>query len=502
MAIRPSALLVVALVVLTARASAAASCESLKSLTLPKATVTSSQLVAAGTFMPPGGRSGGTAFANLPAFCRVQATLTPSADSDIKIEVWLPASGWNGNFQAVGNRGWGGTIMYPALAAAVAAGYAAVSTDTGHSGNNAAFLLGHPEKLIDSGYRAAHEMTVQAKSIIAAFYGNGPRISYWNGCSLGGRQGLSEAQRYPADYQGIVVGDVANNLTDLYTARLAVASAVHKSEASYIPPAKYAVIHNAVLEACDGKDGVKDRVLEDPRACTFDPQVLACTNGDAANCLTAPQVDAARAIYAPTMNPKSGAVLSRGYKPGSELGWAAVAGPQPENNSVEMFKYMVYKNADWDWKTFDFAHGFAAASDDDFAPINAVDPNLTDFFNRGGKLLMYHGWADPQTPPENGIDYYNRALARSGKNAASSIRLFMVPGMGHCEGGDGTDTFDKMTPLADWVERGKAPARIEASHLTNDVVDRTRPLCPLGQVAKYRGAGSTDEAANFVCAAR
>ena len=482
----------------------AAECDSLAAKALANAKVTSAQLVPAGAFTLPGGRGGNgpSPYANLPAFCRVQATLTPTSDSEIKIEVWLPAAGWNGTFQAVGNRGWGGAIMYPALAAAVAGGYAASSTDTGHVGGGAGFLNGHPEKLIDAGYRAAHEMTVQSKTIVSAFYGNAPRLSYWNGCSLGGRQGLSEAQRYPADYDGIVVGDIAHNVTDLYTARVAVASAVHTSEASYIPPAKYAVVHDAVLAACDANDGVKDRVIEDPLSCTFDPRVLACKDGDAATCLTPPQVEAARAIYTDTQNPKTGGVLSRRYMPGSEQGWAAVAGPQPENNSVEMFKHMVYGNAEWDWRSFQLAPAYEAASKAQFAPINAVDPNLSQFFNRGGKLLMYHGWADPQTPPGNSIDYYQRVLAASGRNAADSIRLFMVPGMGHCEGGDGTDTFDKMKPLVEWVEGKKAPTRIDASHLTNGTVDRTRPLCPLGQVAKWSGSGNTNEAANFACVAK
>ena len=248
------------------------------------------------------------ALRELPAFCRVAATLTPSSDSDIKIEVWMPASGWNGKFQAVGNGGWAGTISYlvpgRSLASALGAGYATASTDTGHVGGSGRFALGHPEKVIDFGYRAVHEMTVQAKAIVKAYYGNGPRVSYWNGCSTGGRQGLMEAQRYPADYDGILAGAPANYMTHLSAQSLWVGLATLKDPASYIPREKYSLIHQAVLDACDGLDGVKDGVLEDPMRCRFDPKVLQCSGDDTTACLTAPQIEAARKIYATREEPE------------------------------------------------------------------------------------------------------------------------------------------------------------------------------------------------------
>jgi feruloyl esterase len=491
-----------AVLLMCAAPATAATCESLSATMLPQGAVTSAQVVGAGMFIPPssrGGAAAASAYKTIPAFCRIQATLRPSADSDIRIEVWMPTDGWNGRFQAVGNRGWGGAIMYPALAAAVASGYAAASTDTGHVGGDASFALGHPEKVVDAAYRAVHEMTAQAKSIIAGFYGGGPKRSYFNGCSLGGRQGLSEAQRYPDDFDGIVVGDPAHNLTNLYTARVAVAAAVHRSAASFIPRAKYAVIHRAVLDACDARDGARDGVLENPAACQFDPKVLACSGEDAASCLTADQVETARHLYSDTLDPRSSRIVSRGRPPGSELGWAIVAGPVPDDNATDMFKYIVYQDPNWDWKTFELRGALDAASRPDVAVLDATDTNLRPFFDRGGKLLMYHGWADPQTPAGNSIDYYTRARAASGPKAADSMRLFLVPGMGHCAGGSGTDTFDKMAPLVEWVENGRAPTRIPASRVVDGKVVRTRPLCPYGEVARWNGSGSMDDAANFAC---
>src|SRR5262245_30799847 len=229
-----------------AAAASAASCESLASLGLPNTTITLAQTVAAGTFTPPGGRQGrgAVAYSELPSFCRIAATLAPSSDSDIKVEVWLPASGWNGKFQAVGNGGWAATISYPALAQAVAGGYATASTDTGHTGNNGSFALGHPEKLIDFGYRAVHEMTVRAKTIVDKYYGASPSLSFWNGCSLGGRQGITEAQRYPADFDAIVAGAPAVNSMYLHAARVAINQIVHRSPDSDIPSEKYSMIHD------------------------------------------------------------------------------------------------------------------------------------------------------------------------------------------------------------------------------------------------------------------
>ncbi len=260
--------------------AASSSCESLLKLaTLQNATVTLAELVPAGGFKAPGGGNAAqnaSRFSALPAFCRVAATVKPTADSDIKVEVWMPASGWNGKFEAVGNGGWAGTISYPAMAQALARGYATTSTDTGHSTPGGSFALGHPEKLTDYAYRSEHEMTVKAKAVINAFYGNAPTRSYFNGCSTGGRQALTEASRFPDDFDGIIAGAAANPKTHLDTWRIWMGLETLKDPATRIPKEKYPAIHQSVLAACDALDGLKDGLISDPTSCHFDPQVMAC----------------------------------------------------------------------------------------------------------------------------------------------------------------------------------------------------------------------------------
>jgi feruloyl esterase len=479
-------------------------CENLASLSLPNTTINSAATVAAGSFPPPGSGDAQTKeFSTLPPFCRVAATLTPSSDSDIRVEVWMPISGWNGKLEAVGNGGWAGSIRYADMSVALAVGYATASTDTGHEGNSGAFGLGHPEKLTDYSYRAVHEMTVFAKSIIGSFYGTAPKISYFSGCSLGGHQGLTEAERYPADFDGIVSGAPSLSWSHLNAARVYINRVVHHSEDSYIPPERYSLIHDAVLQACDALDGVKDGVLEAPRQCHFDPKVLLCRGSEGPSCLNGAQVQSARAMYGPIKSPKTGKeVYPPVVEPGSELGWGNLAGPEPLGYALEAFKYLVYKDPNWDW------HHFNPATDLDAAL--AIDTGLTDFdyptlkayFDRGGKLLIYHGWSDTTISPTGTVDYFNSIQKRLGSVViGKSIQLYMVPGMGHCSGGPGTDVFDKMGAIEQWVAQGTAPAQIMASHRTGATVDRTRPLCPLGKVATYKGTGSTDDAANFVCAA-
>lgn len=265
----------------------------------------------------------------------------------------------------------------------------------------------------------------------------------------------------------------------------------------YIPPAKYAALHAAALEACDTLDGVKDGVIEDPQKCRFDPQVLLCKGGDAASCLTAAQVDTARKTYAGTHAGKS---TLWGLEPGSETGWASLSGPQPLGIALETYQYLVYKNPQWDYHTLDPAKDVPLADKALNPEMNASDPDLRPFFSHGGKLLMYHGWADPGIPPMFSVEYYKNVAAKvGGKKAADEIRLFMVPGMGHCGGGDGPSTFNAMAALSSWVEQGKAPQQIPASHASRGQTDRTRPLCPYPQAAVYKGSGSTNDASNFSC---
>src|SRR5262245_46439251 len=484
---------------------AAASCESLAALALPSANITSVQAVAAGGFTPPGGRGAPPAAASLPAFCRVAATLKPSNDSDIKIEVWLPSAGWNGKFQGVGNGGWTGSINYGALSQALRSGYATASTDTGHEGGSGQFALGHPEKLVDFGWRAVHEMTVHAKRIVNAFYGSAPQRSYWVGCSSGGKQGLKEAQKFPADYDGIVAGAPANYWTHLVTQSLWVAQATLMDPASTIPREKFAVIHDAALTQCDANDGVRDAVIENPARCQFDPKALLCSSGDGPSCLTAPQVAAAQKIYAPAKNPRTGREIFPGLAVGSEKGWAALAGgPRPLSIADDHYKFVVFKKPDWDFRTLNFDKDVELADriDADFG-LNANDPNLRAFTARGGRILIYHGWNDQLIAPTNSINYLKSVELVLGGRArtADTIRLFMVPGMTHCAGGDGTASFDTVKALEQWVEGRQPPARLIASRLENDKLIRTRPLCPYPQIARYSGSGSTDDAANFACQA-
>ena len=461
-------------------------------------------VVPAGHFSVPGQQQtagrGASPYANLPEFCRVAATLKPTSDSDIKVEIWLPASGWNGKFQAVGNGGWAGVISYSAMAEAIRAGYASASTDTGHVGGRGTFALGHPEKLIDFGWRSEHEMTVKAKAVIQAFYGNGPRLSYWNGCSTGGRQGLKEAQKFPDDYDGIIAGAPANRTA----ISLWVAHAVLKDPASYIPPNKYPIIHQAALGACDAHDGLKDGLIDDPTKCNFDPKVLLCKAADGAECLTAPQVEAANKMYSPAINPRTGQQLFSSFVPGTELGWGVQAqGPEPSANIYDQYRYVVFKDPNWDWKTFNFDSDVVRGDLPENLVMNATDPNMKAFFAHGGKLLLYHGWSDTNVPTLNTLKYYKSVLDTVGGagKASDSVRLFLEPGMGHCGGGEGPNVFDKVSALEQWVEHGKAPDQLIASHSIDGKVDRTRPLCPYPQVAKYKGTGSIDDAANFVCRA-
>jgi Tannase and feruloyl esterase len=504
--LRAALLAMVLAVVLLARVSAApSSCESLSKLPLDHTTVTQAELVGAGAFKAPGpaaNAQNASRFAQLPSFCRVAATVKPTADSDIKIEVWLPASGWNGKLEAVGNGGWAGTISYPAMAQALARGYATTSTDTGHSTPGGDFAFGHREKLIDYAHRSEHEMTVKAKAIINAFYGSSPARSYFNGCSTGGRQALTEASRYPDDFDGIIAGAAANPKTRLDTWRIWMGLETLKDPETRIPQEKYPAIHQAVLAACDGLDGLKDGLITDPTRCHFDPQVLACKGADGPSCLTPKQVQSVKTVLGPARSPHTRAEIFGGFQPGSELLWSRlIGGPDPLDTALDQFKFMVFNDPKWDWRTFDVDRDLAKAEETLKGLLTAIDPaSLGAFFGRGGKLLTYHGWADQDISPMASVNFYKGVNGALGEpKVSSSMRLFMVPGMGHCGGGEGPNTFDMMIPLEQWVEKGQAPARVVASHNTNGKVDRTRPLCAYPQVARHTGTGSTDEAENFTC---
>jgi feruloyl esterase len=496
-------------------APAPGACASLAALQLPETAITSADELSGPTFAPPGG---GTVLRNLPAFCRVIAVTKPA----VTVEVWLPLANWNGKFQGVGNGGTAGVISYGALASGLRRGYATASTDTGHVSKDSAdssWALGRPDLVADFGYRGLHVMTDNGKQITQAFYNARPARSYYVGCSKGGQQGLMEAQRFPDDYDGLVAGDPANNATRSYLAgHLWAALATGKDPESYIPASKLPLLTNAVTAACDAIDGIMDGVLDDPRACRFDPATLLCAAGqDPATCFTAKQVRAVKDIWAGPRS-SSGAQIYPGYVPGGEAvpgSWDRyVTGTGPLTSRhfqlADGFLKYVVGDPNVDFRTFNYDRDFPIALAKVGHSLDAIDPDLEPLERHGAKLIVYHGWSDASIPPMNSVDYYESVVSHLGgrvnRDAAlektqTFFRLFMVPGMNHCSGGPGTDNFDMLTALENWVEHGVAPARIVAAHLTSGKADRTRPLCPYPQVAVYTGSGSTDEAANFECRA-
>lgn len=507
-------------------------CEKLAQLNLPNTQITSAETVATGAFSPPVSLAPWLArdpnlFKRLSAFCRVMAVAKPSSDSDIKIEVWMPASGWNGKFRGEGNGGFAGEIDYASLALAVGQGYAAAATDTGHEadGTDARWALGHPEKIIDFAYRAIHEMTAIGEQAVKDFYGDKPRHNYFSSCSNGGRQALMEAQRYPEDYDGIIAGAPANYWTHLLAGALWDVQATTADSASYIPGGKIPAIAKAVNQACDAIDGVTDGVLNDPRKCHFDPASLLCKATESDSCLTQPQVAALKKLYEGAHDSK-GRKIFPGFMPGGEDGgggwrlWITGSGPGKSllfAYGSAFFADMVYDNSSWDYKKANL-DGAVALSDRKFRNVlNAMSSNLKPFESRGGKLILYHGWNDAAISPLNTIHYFKQVETTMGQRTTDSfLRLYMVPGMQHCGGGPGPDVFGQFgtspqndpqhhmyMALEQWVEKGVAPSEIIAAKLgvgtAGAVVKETRPLCAYPQVAKYSGSGDTNDAANFVC---
>ena len=502
-------------------------CEQLAKLALPAANITMATSVPAGTFSgPPAPFTGADLSAfykSLPAFCRFVAEARPTTDSNIKIEVWMPASGWNGKLFGIGNGGFAGLIDYLQMGAAIARGDAATATDTGHTGSpvDATWAPGHPEKVIDFGHRGIHEMTRVAKAATQAFYGKGPQRSYFSGCSDGGREALMEAQRYPEDYDGTLAGAPANYSTRLLSTAVFDTQALTLVPASFIPPAKIPAVAGAALAACDTKDGVQDGILNDPTQCRFDPASLVCKEGDSDKCLTAPQAAALKKIYDGPRDSK-GQQFFPGYQPGAEDGpggWGLwITGPAPAKSLMAFFglgyfSNMVYEKADWDYRTFALEAGYKAAEEKTATALNATNPDLAPFKSRGGKLILYHGWDDPAIPALSTVNYYDSVVTKMGQKSADSfVRLYMLPGVQHCGDGPGPGSFgldgngpndpqhNMFVALEGWVEKDAAPSTIIAAKYTPDhKVTMTRPLCVYPQVAKYKGSGDTNDAASFTC---
>ena len=526
-------------------------CTNLQSLQLPDTMITSATDNTTGVFTPPGS----TPITGLPAFCRVTASLIPTSDSNIKIEVWLPETTWNGRFLGTGGGGFQGVITYGELASGIQNGFAATNSDlgTGSSGcsplycgsdgnmgnplatafgdppNPSTGLFGHPERIKDFGYRAIHLMTVRGKEIANAFYGRNANKAYFAGCSTGGQNALMEAQRFPNDYNGILAGAAAFNRTHLHMAGLASWQDTHASASRFILPGQMSLINKAVLAQCVGRDGgaSTDQFLTDPRDCQFDPKALLCGTGGNVPpaCLTADQVTTIQKYYAGTIDPVTGQVINPGSERGNETDNLFALGLEFQENLPEpAFDGLFYwvfgagfgqPGSAVNFANFDF-HSDVVTVDNQLATVlNAVSSDLSVFRDHGGKLLMYHGWADPLIPSQSSINYFNALVSAENSDLQQAsfgpgdaglgetqkyARLFMVPGMYHCSGGPGPNVFDALTPLVTWVESGVAPETIVAT-TTPPAVQMTRPLCVYPKVARYSGSGSPSIAANFTCVA-
>jgi feruloyl esterase len=499
-------------------------CEALAGLKLADTTITSSKVVPAGPFTPPGARGGGRGNPpQLPSFCQVHGVLKPTPTSNIQFEVWLPADNWNGKLQVVGNGGLAGTISYPAMATALREGFATASTDTGHTSAESAAWQQDRERLIDYSYRGLHLTTVDAKAIVDKYYTEQAKKSYYTGCSTGGKQGLMEAQRYPADFDGILAGDAANFWTHQMASEV-WNGVVTSTPETTLPKEKLQLLQDATIAACDALDGAKDGLVSDPKRCKFDPAKLQCAGADGPMCLTAAQVGAVKKLYEGPTNPRTGKKLYPGFYPGGEMGWAAntVINHDKKSgvSSYDFWGFAFFKKGDWPYPVFDFDKNVQRA-DEDLAPItNATDPNLEEFRKLGHKLIYYHGAADPLIPAQNGVDYFETVVAveKSLSQAQSFYRAFLVPGLYHCAGGPGPIGFgtsqpapasqrdadhDALKALERWVEQGAAPAKIIGTkYVDGDPakgVALQRPLCPYPQVAMYNGSGEMKDAASFTC---
>ncbi|WP_458094051.1 DUF6351 family protein [Roseomonas sp. WA12] len=516
-----------ALVASVPGAARAANCSALASMALPQARVEVAEEVAAGGYRPPTG----PAQEALPAFCRVHGVVTPVPGSRIGFELWMPKDGWNGRLQMFGNGGYSSAISYGEMAGLLRRGYATLGTDTGHQGDDPSFAEGRPEAIVDWGHRAVHESVVRAKEIVASFYGRSARQTFFAGCSTGGHQAMSSAQRYPEDFDGIIAGASGGNRTHLNAGFLWQYLRNHRTgddAAQIIPAAKLRLIGDAVQAACRADNGARggghpgDTWLNDPLACSFDPARLRCTGEDGASCLTDPQVNALRTMYDGPRNPRTGELIHFPFPRGSEnsggtqnlpgwsLYWADPGNPTAPAR-VNYWRHWAGFGAGWSWWRFDFDRDMAAV-DERLAPvINAMSTNLSAFRQRGGKLIAYHGMSDPVVPFAESIAYHDRAvaaqggdLATAGQEIGSFYRLFLVPGMEHCRGGPGPNQPELQAALERWVDEGTPPAQILAhnreGNRPNGQLRFSRPLCPYPQRAIHDGSGDPASAGSYRCA--
>ena len=464
----------------------------------------------------------------LPSFCRVQAVSKPSAESDVRFEVWLPdASVWNRKFLSTGEGGFAGQPNYQrdgkdsAMDELLRRGYATASTDTGHVSSDQWWAIGHPERVVDYLYRAKHVTTVAAKAIIASYYGQAPARSYFSSCSNGGRQGLIEAQRYPDDFDGFVIGAPWNFQSHSNAGFVWDAQALAAARAM-IPADKLPMITEAAVAACDKDDGVADGVITDPRKCTFDPKALVCKGPDNNRCLTPPQVTALQKIYDGPSNPRTGEAIFPGFAKGAESGWTGMVRPMTGSSGLlAYFSNIVYQNRDWNLQAFNFDQDMTYTDDTIGRMGNAVSTDYSAAVRRGVKIIQYHGWNDQTLQPAYSPQYYEQVAAANGgvEKTEEFYRLFMVPGMMHCNGGVGASNFggvgmqlppvrdpahDLQSAMENWVEHGVAPAQFIGTKFTNNeaatrTVQFTRPVCLYPATPRYSGSGDPDNAASFAC---
>lgn len=497
-----------AFVLMLAGTAEAADCAALAQVSIPGLKEVEARLISAGKLPPSKPDAAGVpspfldspAFADLPAFCRVTGSITTSPSSQIRIEAWLPEQNWNGRFLPAAWSFYAGSMNPNLMTSMLLRGYATATTDGGGIAGQASFLLNQPEKLIDWGERAWRETTIKTKALITAYYGRPPKFSYWNAAGGGSRQGLKEIQRFPADYDAVVVGGLAHDPSHSAFAQIGHWQTIHAAE----PPLTtdhLAVLHQAVLAGCDKLDGVEDGAIGDPESCRVDPAALQCKGAAASSCLAERQVAAVRRMYAPLTNPRTGAAIFPGMAPGSELAWRTLLGPQPGSFALDFFRYVVFNDPTWDYRTLDYDQDVLAASRV-HPSVNATDADISAFAARGGKMIIWGGWSDLALSPWANIDYYKAVVAKLGAaKAARSIRLYMVPGMGHFLGAPASDAYELDTQkiIETWRERGKAPDRLVAIHRVNGVQKRTVLLCPYPQVARYGGRGNPADAASFSC---
>jgi feruloyl esterase len=514
--------------------AAVTTCANLVGFPLSGGTITSATDITA-PFTTPASSGSATITVSAPfPFCKVTAELTPTTDSNIAMELWMPdAAHWNGKFLGVGNGALTGAIWHTSMVRPLQAGYAVANSNLGHFATNANWANGHPEKLNDYAYRGDHETATASKEIVNAFYGNGPAHSYFHGCSNGGHQALMEAQRYPDDYEAIIAGAPWNQWTHQTIEFMSRALALE-----HLDPAKRTMITAAVVAQCGGRDGglASDGYLNEPQRCRFDPKALLCSGANGPNCLTADEAAAVQKVYDGPSNPRTGQHLYPGFERGSEFGWSGFG--SFVNN---LYQNVAFVDPAFDFHNFDFDSDVAYLDSTLSGLINSNSPDLSAFKARGGKLLMWHGWTDTTLEPRNSVNYYNSVVAvtgaglhlpglldEAGENGAlhahrrqyleetqEFFRLFMAPGVNHCGGGAGPNSsfaytlgnavgpldadHDILAALDRWAIDGVAPERLFASHFTGGTADKTRPVCVYPQIARYSGHGDPNAPESWSC---